>query len=102
MLVFFFVSRLENVVRESFSFGAGIKIFTRQNEKNLAPFLTETRTIDLSKHARKKRSCSEKCKKKQVEGRWARTLIIVPLPKIYVPAICTRLFYEYGTPVGLG
>ncbi|ERJ87432.1 hypothetical protein HMPREF1989_00678 [Porphyromonas gingivalis F0566] len=35
----FFIHDSKNVARENFAFGARSKIFTRQNEKNLAPLL---------------------------------------------------------------
>jgi len=35
----FFIHVSKNVARENFAFGARSKIFTRQNEKNLAPLL---------------------------------------------------------------
>ena len=35
----FFIRDSKNVARENFAFGARSKIFTRQNEKNLAPLL---------------------------------------------------------------
>ena len=61
----FFIRDSKNVARENFAFGARSKIFTRQNEKNLAPLLpkntsrrcvkTRTEKVDVGIKRRRER-----------------------------------------------
>ena len=78
----FFIHDSKNVARENFAFGARSKIFTRQNEKNLAPPLPKNTSRSCVKtRAEKVDVGTKKEEERGGEPRYPIKLLTRYLPK---------------------